>query len=302
VDRGWSVVGVDAFTDYYPRALKLGNLERLMDEPAFELHELDLSADPVDELLDGVEVVFHLAAQAGVRGSFGRTFDVYVRHNVIATQRVLEAAVRRPGIRCVYASSSSVYGNADCVPTPEDAPRRPVSPYGMTKVATEELAGVYSRSYGIPNTGLRYFTAYGPRQRPDMAFSRFIEAALSGDPITILGDGMQLRDFTYVEDVVESTIAAARSVHEGARVFNIGGGSPVSLMTAIHTLETVVGHPIHVRHVQRQVGDALHTSADVRLAQAVLGYRPTTDLESGLQAQFEWALGAARSHLIELAA
>jgi nucleoside-diphosphate-sugar epimerase len=293
IDLGWSVAGVDGFTDYYSRSLKLHNLERLLDEPEFELNELDLSVDPVEELLEGVDTVFHLAAQPGVRGSFGRTFDVYVRHNIVATQRVLEAAVGRGGeLQFVYASSSSIYGDAPVMPTPEDAPRHPVSPYGMTKVATEELAGVYARAHGLSTVGLRYFTVYGPRQRPDMAFHRFIGAALAGRAITVLGDGRQMRDFTFVDDAVDATVAAADLPLDGASVYNIGGAQPVVLTRVIELLGDLTGSPVKVERAGQRLGDARHTAADIRLATAALGYEPSVDLESGLAAQVEWMLRA----------
>jgi nucleoside-diphosphate-sugar epimerase len=292
IDLGWSVAGVDGFTDYYARLVKVANLERLLEEPDFDLHELDLSADPLDDLLEGVDTVFHLAAQPGVRGSFGRTFDVYVRDNIIGTQRVLEAAVERGGPRFVYASSSSVYGDAPLMPTPEDAPRHPVSPYGMTKVATEELAGVYSRTHGLSTVGLRYFTVYGPRQRPDMAFHRFITAALEGRSITVLGDGQQMRDFTYVSDAVAATVAAADLPLDGASAYNIGGAQPVVLTRVIDLLGELLGNPVKVDRAEQRLGDARHTAADVRRAAAALGYAPIVDLESGLAAQVEWMIGA----------
>ncbi len=287
IELGWSVVGVDGFTDYYARSVKLENLERLLDEPDFDLRELDLSADPLEDVLEGADTVFHLAAQPGVRGSFGRTFDVYVRDNIIGTQRVLEAAVGRGDLRFVYASSSSVYGNAPVMPTPEDAPRHPVSPYGMTKVATEELAGVYSRAHGISTVGLRYFTVYGPRQRPDMAFHRFVAAALEGRSITVLGDGQQMRDFTYVSDAVDATIAAADLPLDGASAYNIGGAQPVVLTRVIDLLGDLIGSPIKVERADQRLGDARHTAADIRHAAAALRDAPRVDLESGLAAQVE---------------
>jgi nucleoside-diphosphate-sugar epimerase len=302
LDDGWEVVGVDCFTDYYPRARKEANLTRLRDEEDFDLLELDLASDPVTGLVDGVDAVFHLAAQAGVRGSFGATFADYVHNNVSATQRLLEETVRAQTGTFVYASSSSVYGDAEALPTSETAARRPVSPYGMTKVATEELAGVYSRTHGLRTVGLRYFTAYGPRQRPDMAFSKFIAAALDGRPITILGDGMQIRDFTYVDDVVRATAASAGVQTPGAHVFNVGGGSPVPLVHVLNLLERIVERPLALDHRDRQVGDARHTAADTRLAAAALGFAPTTSLEEGLRAQVEYVAGERGATRLAVAA
>ena len=297
---GWTVVGVDAYTDYYARALKSRNVEPFADHPSLSLRELDLSADPIDELLEGVDTIFHLAAQPGVRGSFGRTFDIYVRDNIVATQRLLEAATRRPGIRFVYASSSSVYGDAAGMPTTERAPRRPVSPYGVTKVATEELAGAYARSHDLSTVGLRYFTVYGPRQRPDMAFHRFIRAAIEDRPVKILGDGRQIRDFTFVGDIVDGTVAAGRLQHAEAeaRVYNLGGGRPVELREVIEILGQVLGRPVPVEGAERRRGDARHTSADISAAAADLGFAPRTRLEDGLRAQADWILDAARSGVL----
>lgn len=296
LDDGWDVVGLDSFTDFYRRSTKLRNLEALLEEPAFAFHELDLCSAELDHLLDGVDTVFHLAAQAGVRGSFGTTFDDYVRNNVIATQRLLDAMVLHPGAALVYASSSSVYGNAERLPTRESCDRHPVSPYGMTKVATEELAGVYSRTYGLSTVGLRYFTAYGPRQRPDMAFSRFIDAALREEQLVVHGDGEQARDFTYVDDVVTATVAAARLRGPEARVFNVGGGEPVSINTVVELLEDVLERQLDVRYGAPQLGDARRTTADAGAAREALGFVAARALQEGIRAQVGWAMsvGAER--------
>lgn len=301
IDAGHDVVGVDCFTDYYARAIKESNLERLRQEQRFDLRELDLSHDDLDGLLEGVDVIFHLAAQAGVRGSFGDTFETYLRNNLQATQRLLEAAKERPVRAFVYASSSSVYGNALVYPTTEDTPRSPVSPYGMTKTATEDLTGTYERCFGIPVIGLRYFTAYGPRQRPDMAFNRFFKAILSDQPLTLLGDGTQVRDFTYVDDIVTGTIAAARLGRPGT-AYNIGGGRSVQLNFAIETIERLTGRHAHIEPAPPQIGDAYRTGCDGQLALRDLGYRAQTPLENGLAAQLEWALSMQRSDLLVQAA
>jgi nucleoside-diphosphate-sugar epimerase len=295
VAEGYEVVGVDCFTDYYARDIKESNLARLMDEPRFTLLEMDLSSDPVDGLLEGVHEVYHLAAQAGVRGSFGDTFELYVRNNIQASQRLLEQATRNPVESFVYASSSSVYGNAATFPTSEQSPRQPVSPYGMTKVATEDIAGVYNRNHGVPTVGLRYFTAYGPRQRPDMAFNRFIRKAIAGEPIVILGDGLQVRDFTYIDDVVAGTrAAAARGV--GGSVYNIGGGAPVELNHVVDMLEQVLEKRVLVEHRPAARGDVDKTCADASLAERELGTVPVTPLATGLAAEIEWMLGMAAAH------
>ena len=287
IQDGHEVVGVDCFTDFYARALKRRNLEPLLDEANFTFLPIDLSEDPIPGLLDGVHVVFHLAAQAGVRGSFGAGFDVYLRNNVRATQRLLEAAAASPPAMFVYASSSSVYGDAEAYPTTEATDRRPVSPYGMTKVATEELAGVYQRCFGVPVTGLRYFTAYGPRQRPDMAFCRFLERAIAGEALPIIGDGRQIRDFTFVKDIVDGTLAAAHRARP-ASVYNIGGGSPVELREAIEIIESLIGSPIAIERRTSLVGEARCTSCDGSKALEELGFAPTTSLAAGLSAHLEW--------------
>jgi nucleoside-diphosphate-sugar epimerase len=290
---GHEVVGVDCFTDFYPRAAKERNLAGLRAAPRFAFVECDLSRDPLDGLMAGVGTVFHLAAQAGVRTSFGEQFPAYARHNIHATQRLLEAAVRSPPAAFVYASSSSVYGNPLRTPTPEETERRPRSPYGMTKVATEELAAVYHRAAGVPVVGLRYFTIYGPRQRPDMAFSRFIGQALAGGPVAIFGDGRQLRDFTYVGDAVEATLAAAEHGVPGS-VYNVGAGMPVPLIHVVDLLEELLDEPVALEYAAAAMGDVLHTCAEGRRARDELGFSARVSLREGLGAQLEWmSAGAA---------
>jgi nucleoside-diphosphate-sugar epimerase len=293
LDTGHEVLGVDCFTDYYSRRLKESNLVEALEHPSFTFSELDLSCDPLEGLLDGVENVFHLAAQAGVRASFGEGFAGYIRHNIHATQRLLEEAARAEPVSFTYASSSSVYGDAECFPTTEETDRRPVSPYGMTKVATEELAAVYHRNFGVPVVGLRYFTVYGPRQRPDMAFCRFFERALRGDTLPIYGDGSQVRDFTYVDDVVDATIAAGARGRPGG-VYNIGGGSPVQLRLAIRIIADLVGEDVQLELEDRQIGDARRTSCDGSLAERDLGFVPDTGLRAGLMHHLEWMVEQRR--------
>jgi UDP-glucuronate 4-epimerase len=289
VADGYDVVGVDCFTSYYARERKERNVALLREAPGFTLIEADLASSPLDGLLDGVDTVFHLAAQAGVRGSFGESFRDYVTDNVLATQRLLEQAAQTTVGAFVYASSSSVYGNATRYPTDERTERRPVSPYGMTKVATEQLAGVYHRCFGVPVVGLRYFTAYGPRQRPDMAFSRFLRCALEGEPLPVNGDGHQIRDFTFVDDVVDGTIAAARRGRPGA-VYNIGGGTPVELIAAIGLICELVSRRVQVLHLPPPLGDPRATGCDQSLAVRELGFQPQTNLRTGLAAELEWML------------
>jgi UDP-glucuronate 4-epimerase len=226
-----------------------------------------------------------------VRGSFGDTFSVYVRNNIEATSRLLERAASASSLsRFVYASSSSIYGDALSYPTPESAQPRPVSPYGMTKVATEELAGVYHRTRGVPVVGLRYFTVYGPRQRPDMAFTRFLTRALRGEQLTVYGDGRQIRDFTFVDDIVDGTIAAAERGRAGG-VYNLGGGSPVRLEDVLVMLRELLERPLRVRHASGPLGDARRTGGDGTLAATELGFDPATPLPTGIAAQLEWLQG-----------
>ncbi len=287
LDAGHEVIGVDCFTDYYSRDLKEDNVRDLLDYDAFRLLELDLSCDDLTGLLEGVEAVYHLAAQAGVRASFGDGFRSYLRNNVQATQRLLDAAVVHRPSSFTYASSSSVYGNAEQYPTSEQAPRLPVSPYGMTKAATEDLAGVYHRCYGLNTVGLRYFTAYGPRQRPDMAFTRFLTRALRNEPIPIFGDGRQVREFSYVDDVVAGTVAAAR-FGTGGSVYNIGGNEPVLLIDAIRIIEELIGRPVAIERREAMMGDARQTGCDGSRARRELGFVSRTTLREGLIAQLEW--------------
>jgi nucleoside-diphosphate-sugar epimerase len=301
VEQGHTVLGVDCFAPYYSRETKERNLERVRDEPRFALVELDLATDALEGLMDGVETIFHLAAQAGVIGSFGASFEVYVRNNVLATQRLLEAAAHASPVAFVYASSSSVYGNASMYPTTELSSRRPLSPYGMTKVATEELAAVYLRCFGVPVIGLRYFSAYGPRQRPDMAFSRFFRCALSGRALPINGEGRQVRDFTFVDDVVAGTLAAAELGRPG-RIYNIGGGSPVELLDAIAWIGELTGRALELDRRPAPVGEAQRTGCDGSLARRELGFVPRTRLIDGLGAQLEWMRGEGQPHLATVAA
>lgn len=289
-EDGANVVGVDCFSDYYQRERKLANLDRLRASGRFELRELDLAADDVTGLLAEAEVIYHQAGQPGVRASWGADFATYLRQNVLATQRLLEAAVTAPGLRrFVYASSSSVYGDAEELPTTERALPRPVSPYGVTKLAAEHLCGLYGR-LGVPTVSLRYFTVYGPRQRPDMAFSKFIRALLDDRVIAIHGDGEQTRDVTYVGDVVAANLAAGdpdRAVEAGS-VYNIGGGSRTSLNHILRLLESATGHPLRVRYDAQPPGEARDTHADCTAARRDLAYSPSTSLQQGLAAQVEW--------------
>jgi UDP-glucose 4-epimerase len=286
-DRGAEVVGLDCFTDYYPRDLKAANLRTVESRPKFRFVEAALQTADLESLLDGVTHVFHLAAQAGVRRSWGDEFRVYTSHNVDATQRLLEAVKGKPLHRFVYASSSSVYGDIATMPMREDAYLQPVSPYGVTKLAAEHLCHLYYANYQVPAVSLRYFTVYGPRQRPDMAFNKFLKAALSGQPIAMYGDGRQTRDFTYVADAVAATMAAGDRGRPGA-VYNIGGGSRVSMLEILEILRRVTGRELDVRQEPAQKGDMRDTFADTTRAQADLGFAPSHSLESGLSAECDW--------------
>jgi nucleoside-diphosphate-sugar epimerase len=287
LDTGATVVGVDAFTDYYPRALKESNLEVNRGRTAFHFTEATLQDADLPALLDGVTHVFHLAAQAGVRKSWGRDFRTYTANNVDATQKLLEACVGRPLHRFVHASSSSVYGDRAAIPMKEDALPQPVSPYGVTKMAAEQLGYLYYVNYGVPAVAMRYFTVYGPRQRPDMAFNRFIRAALKDQPITLYGDGEQTRDFTFVGDAVAATVAAAERGVPGT-AYNIGGGSRVSMNHVIRIIEGIAGRPLQVRREGAQKGDMRDTYADTSLARRDLGFVPAVSLEEGIQAEYRW--------------
>ncbi len=289
---GHEVVGIDAFVDYYPRASKETNLAVARDHAAFRFVEGRLQDLALEPLLDGAGQVFHLAAQAGVRASWGKEFALYTEHNVLATQRLLEAAVARGTPRLVYASSSSVYGECRTLPLHEDAPCRPVSPYGVTKLAAEHLTRLYERTHGLPTVSLRYFTAYGPRQRPDMAFHRFLRAALDGTPIRVFGDGEQTRDFTFVADVVAATRAAADSGRPGC-VYNVGGGERISVNAVLARIEGVTGRRLQVLREETQKGDMRDTFADTSAARQDLGFRSTVALDTGLAREWDWLRGMA---------
>jgi UDP-glucose 4-epimerase len=287
VDGGAEVVALDCFTDYYSRAIKLANVAPLIGRPGYRLVESSIADADLPVVLDGVTHVFHLAAQAGVRKSWGDDFRVYTALNVEATQRLLEACVGRPIERVVYASSSSVYGDDVPLPMREDAALQPVSPYGVTKLAGEHLCHLYFASHGVPAVSLRYFTVYGPRQRPDMGFHRFFSAILSGRPVTQFGDGRQTRDFTFVTDAVEATAAAAVRGVPG-RVYNIGGGSRVALRDVFDLLGSVTGREVHIDTQPVQKGDMRDTYADTTRARADLAFQPKVTLEEGLRAMYRW--------------
>src|SRR4051794_27056725 len=284
--RGGEAVAIDSMTTYYSPTAKVRNARGFRDHPACTFLEEDILDADLAAVLGDVDVVFHLAAQAGVRASWGQSFDVYTQLNVTVLQRLLEAA-REVGLaRFVFASSSSVYGDAEALPTPEDQILRPVSPYGATKALGEHLVYLYHRNYGIPTISLRYFSVYGPRQRPDMAFHRLIEAGLSEAPFVLYGDGSQTRDFTFVDDIVSATIAAADLGSAGA-TYNVGGGAQISMAGAIDLVTAEIG-PIEIHRREGQQGDARDTAAEISRAAADLRYEPQWDVPTGLRAQVAW--------------
>jgi UDP-glucose 4-epimerase len=286
---GVDVVGIDCFADHYPRPIKERNLSSLTGSARFRFVESRIQDADLAALLAGRTHVFHLAAQAGVRKSWGRDFTIYTVNNIEATQMLLEASARCRLERFVYASSSSVYGDLVAMPMREDALPQPVSPYGVTKLAAEQLCYLYFANYGVPTVSLRYFTVYGPRQRPDMAFHKFLRATMLGEAIGVYGDGEQTRDFTFVADAVAATIAAATRGVAG-RVYNIGGGSRVSVNEVLEIIGRVAGRRPVVNVDPTQKGDMRHTFADTSLARADLGFSPAVGLEQGLAAEHQWLM------------
>jgi nucleoside-diphosphate-sugar epimerase len=288
LDDGHDVVGIDAFTEYYDEGLKRRNVDRLGG--GFELIEADLNDLELGSLLSDVDVVFHEAGQPGVRASWGADFAGYVTNNITATHALLEAARHAPRLtRLVYASSSSVYGEAESYPTHETDTPRPKSPYGVTKLAAEHLVSLYGRDLGVPTTSLRYFTVYGPGQRPDMAFTRFLRAAIAGEPIQVYGTGEQVREFTFIGDVVEANIRAAEVDHDAGSVFNVAGGGEISVNDVLEIIEEIAGHPITVDRQHAVAGDVSRTAGATDRIAATLGWQATTPLADGLRAQYEWA-------------
>lgn len=287
--QGKTVIGVDEINDYYDRHQKQKNLQVLRGYGQFQLVEDSIQNLHWPTLLQGVTVVYHQAAQAGVRASWGQGFQDYTTRNLNGTQIILEAAKHSQDLqRLVYASTSSVYGNAETMPTPETLCPQPVSPYGITKLAAERLCGLYHQNFGVPFTALRYFTVYGPRQRPDMAFHKFFRAALTGGTIDIYGDGQQTRDFTFVSDAIAANLLAAEVPEAIGQVFNIGGGSRVVLNEVLDQIDRLVGKPIARNYTARARGDARHTAADTTKAQQCLGFQPQVSLEVGLAEEWQW--------------
>lgn len=287
--QGERVIGIDEFNDYYDPSFKRYNVSFLNQYPTFKLIEADIQSLDWATLLVDVDVVYHQAAQAGVRASWGNGFRLYTERNINATQIILEAAKEARSLkRLVFASSSSVYGNAETFPTSESLCPQPVSPYGITKLSAEQLCGLYYQNFGVPVTSLRYFTVYGPRQRPDMAFHKFFKAALNNQAISIYGDGQQTRDFTFISDAIAANLAAANCPEAIGEIFNIGGGSRVVLADVLETIAEIVGYPLQIDYIEKAKGDARHTAADITKAQRLLGYQPNVSLNDGLSQEWQW--------------
>jgi UDP-glucuronate 4-epimerase len=283
------VIGIDCFNDNYGRAQKLRNLRHLTDWDSFDFVPIDLARGSLEDVVASSDVIYHLAAEPGVRTSWGTRYEQYLRNNVLATQHLLEALRNTDSSsRMVYASSSSVYGSAPSRPTVEGSVLAPRSPYGQTKAAMEHLCELYRANFGTDVVGLRYFTVYGPRQRPDMAFYRLCRCAVDNSPFVVFGDGTQTRDFSYVDDVVTVTRAAATAQLPDVRIFNIGGGTPASLRQVIELVENLAGARLQVTFSESEYGDVRDTAADTSLARRWLGFQPQASLESGLEREFDW--------------
>ena len=289
IEDGWRVRGVDCFTDTYARSIKEQNLAAVKGHARFAFEEVDLVLTDLNKLTKGADVVFHLAGQAGVRDSWGAEFVIYTERNVLATQRLLEAAKEVGLHRFVYASSSSVYGNTKDLPVTEDSLPLPISPYGVSKLAAEYLCRLYYTEYGVPTVSTRYNTIYGPRQRPDMAFHKLIRAMLRDEPFPVYGDGEQTRDFTFVSDAVEATVRAANA--PPGSVYNVGGGSRVTLNHVVDLLEELVDREARVKRQEKQAGDVRHTWADTSRIRDAIGFVPQVQLREGLGREVAWLRG-----------
>lgn len=291
INQGHDVVGIDSLTEYYSQDIKMNNLKLLNENPRFKFCQTDLVSADLSVDLEDISYVFHQAGQPGVRKSWGADFTDYVDWNVLGTQRLLEACKDAPSLqRFVYASSSSVYGNAIAYPTSENDLPAPISPYGVSKLAAEHLTSLYAENYNVPTVSLRYFTVYGPRQRPDMAFTRFVTAAQTDQEITIFGNGQQIRDFTYISDVVEANIAAAtQSIPNYGAIYNVAGGSSVTVNEVLQKVEAIHGKPLNVTYVDKSLGDANRTGGDTSKIESDLGWAPKLTVDDGLQHQYQWA-------------
>lgn len=292
--KGWEVLGVDNFSPYYSSTIKQNNLAVAMNHSAFRFVGADLASIELNQLLDGIDVVFHLAGQPGVRASWGTSFGEYLDSNVLASQRLLEAIRQAPTIKAVVAaSSSSVYGSAETFPTSERVLPKPVSPYGVSKLAAEHLFSLYASEFGVPAASLRFFTVYGPRQRPDMAISKIFLSALYQQRFQMNGDGRQERDFTFVQDVVEALVGVAETLVAGearGRVFNVGSESPISLLDVVKKIEHICGKTVPLEVAARPPGDPIRTGSDCSEIRRVTGWFPTTRIDDGLKSQFSQIL------------
>ncbi|WP_022878269.1 NAD-dependent epimerase/dehydratase family protein [Microbacterium sp. B19] len=289
LSEGHEVVGIDAITDYYDVSIKRANLASIPAE-GFRFVEADLNDADLESLLDGVQWIFHQAGQPGVRKSWGSDFGIYTLANINATQRLLEAARNTPSLeRFVYASSSSVYGNAERYPTEETDRPQPMSPYGVSKLAAEHLCSLYAENFGVPTVSLRYFTVYGPGQRTDMAFTRFLRAIVTGDTITIYGTGEQVRDFTFVHDVVDANVRAASIESTPGSVFNVAGGTSISVNGVLELLREICSEPVNVEYREPVAGDVFRTGGSTERITDALQWAPKFTLEEGLREQYRWA-------------
>ena len=284
---GFSVTGIDSFTDFYPRWIKERNISPLRVHTEFEFLDQDLDDLDTAGILEGADCVFHLAAQAGVRASWGRNFDIYLKNNIRVTQKLLEASKGLPLKKFIYASSSSVYGLTPTLPMLETNPVQPLSPYGVSKLAAEQLCFLYHKNFGVPTTSLRFFTVYGPSQRPDMAFHKFFKALAEDREIVVFGDGQQTRDFTFVDDIVQASLAALVSGKPG-ETYNVGGGHRKKLADVIRLMEGISRMKARILWTEKQKGDVPDTWADIRKARQDLGYSPKTRLDEGLEQEWRW--------------
>jgi len=292
IKEGFDVIGLDSFEDYYPKWIKEKNIESLLKSPKFTFLETNLLSDdlwnssPLASNLKEIDYIFHQAAQAGVRRSWGKDFQIYTRNNILITQKLLEITKDLNIKKFIYASSSSVYGDVESFPIKETATVKPLSPYGVSKLAGENLCQLYHKNFNVPITCLRYFTVYGPRQRPDMAFHKFIKALIKNEKIHIYGSGKQTRDFTYISDVIKATLLALNA--PSGEVFNIGGGNKIGLMDALSLIEALIGKKAKIKKMDAQKGDVHSTWADIKKANSLLGYKSKILLEEGLKEEILW--------------
>ena len=287
LNDGWTVSGIDAFAPTYDAIGRRARVDRLAPHPGYEFVEGDLNLVEMSHMVSEADVVFHLAARPGVRASW-RDFAQASNANILATQRVLEAIAEHPSTRLVFSSSSSVYGQVDEIPVGENRPLAPISPYGVTKASCEALVTAYSSQYEISAVSLRYFTVYGPRQRSDMAFTKWIRAAFLNEPIRVFGDGKAIRDFTYVEDVVEATVLAAGEGVTGHRIYNVAGGSPVNVNDVFEHLGELTRKELDIRHEEPALGDPDRTGGDTTRIEHDLGWHARWPLRDGLASQVQW--------------